>query len=222
MIKAVIFDLDGVVIDSERAHLKTYERLFKKEYGILVNIERSVLIGRSEDENLRYLLAAYNLDGDVNYLITRRSKLLIDVVDREICQIRVVFELLKYLRDNCIPTALATNSGMKYVDAVMKKFLLREYFDAIVSGEHVLKPKPDPEIFINAANKLNVNPHNCLVLEDSPVGIEGAQRAGMKCIGVLSSYNEKNLKGVEGYLRKNGKLPLPLLKLIGKRRRKGM
>jgi len=213
MVKAVIFDLDGVIVDSETARLKTYKWLFDEIYGFQVTIDRKKFIGRSESMNIKYLLSKYDLKGDIDYLIMRRSELLVRIVE-EIKLIPTVCRLLEHTVNN-FPTALATNSKGKYFDAIIKKFCLQKYFDVIVTGENIRKLKPDPEIYKTVESKLNIEAPNCLVFEDSPLGIAATLGAGMKCFGVLSTFKNTEMEGVIGYLEKDGNIPFYLRKLLG-------
>lgn len=214
MIKAAIFDLDGVVIDSEPSRLTTYKILFEELYGINIEFEPDELIGRSETENLQYLLKKYKLKGNITFLINKRYKLLIYVAENQAPAIIPVIEFLKYLKNKSIPTALATNSYMDYVEAVMSRLDLGRYFDVIITGDQVKRPKPDPEVFLVASQRLQTSPEQCLVFEDSPAGIEGARRAGMRCVGVFNSHADPLIMDVEAFIVVNEKLPSCLFKFF--------
>ena len=214
MIKAAIFDLDGVVIASEPFRLKTYKSLFKELYSINIEFDTDELIGHSETENLQYLLEKYELEGDITFLINKRYKLLIHVAEKEVPAIIPVIEFLKYLKNKSIPIALATNSYMSYVQTVMNRLDLGRYFDEVITGEQVSRPKPDPEIFLVASRRLQTEPERCLVFEDSPAGIEGARRAGMRCVGVFNSHEDPLAKRVEAFIVVNSELPVWLFKLF--------
>jgi HAD superfamily hydrolase (TIGR01509 family) len=200
MIRAFIFDLDGVVIDSEAARLKTYQILFENEFGVCIEFSYGELIGRSEKQNLKYLINKYNLNGNVSELAFRRSGLLFDAVRNEIQLIPVIIKILKHARDIKMLTALATNSKREYVELVIQKFEIKECFDIIISSENVKKPKPAPDLFIAAAKALMVKSKECLVFEDSPSGVSAARYAGMPVVGVLSTHNASELKGAQAYI----------------------
>ena len=214
-ITAVIFDLDGVVIDSEPARIRTYATLLESEYGIRPTIVEKDLIGKPEHQNIQYLLLLHGLKGDVNQLAKKRKEILLDVVPSQVSLISSVHSLLTHLYGQRIPCALATNSGTKYAKLMLKKFHLLSHFKVILTGEDVQHGKPHPEMFVKAAKKLGRNVSECLVVEDSPSGLSAAQEAGMKCLAILGSFEKKYLEGADEFLNRTEELSLRLLRKLG-------
>ena len=214
-ITGVIFDLDGVVIDSEAARLNTYAQLIESEYGLRPTIVDKDLIGRPEQENIHHLLTLYGLRGNIKQLVKKRCELLLTMVPHQVSLVASVHSLLIHLCYHRIPCAIATNSGATYTEMILKRFRLQKHFKVVLTGEDVKYGKPNPEIFIAAASKLTADRGQCLVVEDSPSGLEAAQGAGMRCLAVLGSFAKKDLKGADGYLRRTEKLRAALLRRLG-------
>lgn len=189
MIQGVIFDLDGVIVDTAHYHFIAWKRL-AKELGIhFTEHENEQLKGVSRMRSLEIILELGNLrlsHDEMERLATKKNQWFVDYINAmtpdEIFP--GVKELIQDLRANGIKVALASSS--KNADTVLTLLTIKDYFDAIVDGTMITHTKPDPEIFLLAAKKLNLPPSQCLVFEDAEAGVEAAVAAGMKCIGVGS------------------------------------
>lgn len=187
MLKAVIFDMDGVLVDSEPIHFEVDKQVLKKcgfdgNYNVL-----SAYIGISNPEMWKDLKEKYNLALSVEELIKLQYDLKIKILHEiKIQPIEGIKDLLNTLKQNKIITAVASSSPRYFIEAMLKKTGIMEYFSVILSGEEVQKGKPQPDIFVKAAELLNVNPQECIVIEDSASGVKAALSAGMKCIGYVN------------------------------------
>ncbi len=189
MIQAAIFDLDGVIVDTAHYHFIAWRRL-AKELGIhFTEQENEQLKGVSRMRSLEIILELGNLrlsQEEMERLATKKNQWFVDYINAmkpdEIFP--GVKELIQDIRANGIKVALASSS--KNADTVLNLLNIRSLFDAIVDGTMITHTKPDPEIFLLAAKKLNIPPPQCLVFEDAEAGVEAAVAAGMKCIGVGS------------------------------------
>ena len=189
MIQAVIFDLDGVIVDTAHYHFIAWKRL-AKELGInFTEHENEQLKGVSRMRSLEIILELGNLrlsQDEMERLATKKNKWFVDYINAmkpdEIFP--NVKELIQEIRSKGIKVALASSS--KNADTVLDLLNIRNYFDAIVDGTMITHTKPDPEIFLLAAKELNVPAAHCLVFEDAEAGVEAAIAAGMKCVGVGS------------------------------------
>ncbi len=184
MLKAVIFDMDGVIIDSEPFHLEVNREIFRELNIPFIMEEYENYIGVSNDEMWADIKMKNNLSLPVSYLkelqVRKDMEYLLSAEEKPIPG---VLELLKELRLNGLAVALASSSSLKYIGIVLEKFRIRDFFDAVVSGENMRKGKPAPDIFLHTAKLLDVGPTSCLVIEDSRNGVAAAKAAGMKCIG---------------------------------------
>jgi beta-phosphoglucomutase len=190
MIKAVIFDLDGVIVDTAHYHFVAWKRL-AKELGIDFNEQdNEQLKGVSRMRSLEIILELGNLrlsQEEMDVLATKKNQWFVDYINamkpEEIFP--GVKEMIQDIRASGIKVALASSS--KNADTVLTLLNIKNLFDVIVDGTMITHTKPDPEIFLLAAKKLNISPSECLVFEDAEAGVEAAIAAGMKCIGVGST-----------------------------------
>ncbi|KRF06802.1 hypothetical protein ASG89_18290 [Paenibacillus sp. Soil766] len=196
MIKAVIFDMDGVIIDS---HSVAYQLLCEtaNTFGCnLTSKEIKTWGSLSSRQFWTKVKEQYNLPHDISLLINSYNQ------DREIelyksmKPIPGVKEFLYDIKSNQVKTALATSASKKRMDAVIHLFELHTLIDEIVCDEEVAASKPDPQIFLLASQKLAIEPAECLVIEDSENGKIAAKKAGMKCLGFKGlSHVKENMEG---------------------------
>jgi HAD superfamily hydrolase (TIGR01509 family) len=183
-LKAVIFDMDGVLVDSEPWHYKIEKILYKK-LGIDVPEEvHLTYLGTAGDFMYGDLKARYNLNKSVEELLIWDDEYRIKYFDeiKELAANQGIEKLLQELKGNGIGTAVATSSTPGIVDVLLKKCNLSSYFDHIVTTEHAGKSKPEPDVYILAAQKLGVKSDDCVVIEDSKNGIKAAKGAKMFCV----------------------------------------
>lgn len=184
---AAIFDMDGVLVDSEPLHIESYVRAFD-EYGTDLSHEhyrQKIALGHHSVPEL-----FSELDGNMDCwheLSKRKAELLKELIAEKLKLMPGIVELLKILRESDIPVALATSAGRSSLELIMEKFDLRPYFKIIITWEDVGAIKPDPQAYIVAAQRLGVKPKECVVFEDSPRGVLAAHRAGAKCIAIPTS-----------------------------------
>jgi len=185
VIKAVIFDMDGVIIDSEPLHYKVFMDYTRSKFGLTLSDEEySRFIGTTNHHIFATLREKYNIEGDLTTIIGEYEDkclnyLLSSTTERPIHGVDV---LVKNLHHNNIKLALASSSPKKMINIVLDMFDLNKFFDVKVSGQEVANSKPAPDIFLRAAELLNICPGECLVFEDSHNGVVAAKAAGMQCI----------------------------------------
>ena len=184
MITAVIFDLNGTVLSDEDEYGLAFKRVLTR-LGAKVDSDYPHTAGIGVEENWPPLLKKYNIKTQKTSL-----KLARETQEEYIKQIPGVdlrdgFEsFVSKLRDDKIFTALATSNNWSVVNILFQKLDLEKYFDVVTTREEVLFSKPDPETFLKTAQKLQVEPEECVVFEDSTAGIFAAKSAGMKTVGV--------------------------------------
>jgi beta-phosphoglucomutase len=189
MTKAVIFDLDGVIIDTAHYHYIAWKRL-ASEFGVtLTPAHNELLKGVSRMRSLEIILSLGNIELPVEQreqLADKKNTWFVEYIE----SIRPeeifpgVVDLIKSLRVKNIKVGLASSS--KNAPRVIELLGIASLFDTLIDGTMIVHTKPDPEIFLLAAHKLGINPSDCLVFEDAEAGVEAALSAGMKCVGVGS------------------------------------
>ena len=192
MIKAVIFDMDGVISDTEKFHSKIESELLGR-FGVKITpneLTKKYAGVRTKDffdELLKKQPQKYDLEKLIKEKNTRMEKL----TSLSVSPIKGAINLIKRLKKEKIPLAVASSSNTKYVRIALKKLEVIKFFDAIITGDMVSNGKPDPEIFLLAAKKIKIKPQECLVIEDGISGMKAAKTAKMKCIGLVEDKNKK-------------------------------
>lgn len=194
MIKAVIFDMDGVIIDSEPKHIKFEQELFHSLGAVVNEKEHLRFIGTTSQYMWDSIKRQYKLEQTVDELVKLdRDKYFEFLInDDSLAPISGVNELIAKLKKDNLKLAIASSSPIEVIKYVISKLGLAEYFDLVVTGDYVARSKPYPDIFLYAAKKFSIEPTNCLVIEDSENGVNAAKNADMKCLGFrnLNSGNQ--------------------------------
>jgi HAD superfamily hydrolase (TIGR01509 family) len=193
MLKAVIFDMDGVIVDSEPLHRKAYQRMFFDFELEVSNELYGSFTGQSTQAICEILCNLFNLNHKAELLVNRKRKhfeLLFDE-DDELNLIEGVLDLIKDYYKSGLNLILASSASMQNINRIFKRFGLDSYFKHKLSGSDLKASKPHPEIFIKATEASGFLKENCLVIEDSTNGISAAKSAGLFCVG-FNSANSKN------------------------------
>ncbi|WP_247952343.1 HAD family hydrolase [Streptococcus oralis] len=180
---AVIFDLDGLLADTEIISLKVYQELLK-DFGILFTEETysREYSGHREEENVQRFLDTYDLPWNFDQTLEKVYELDARILAKGVNLKKGAKNLLVFLQREGIPIALATSSVESRARMILDSNGILSLFDHLVFAKDVKRSKPYPDIFLKACSDLNVLPENCLVLEDSEAGIEAAYRAGIPVI----------------------------------------
>lgn len=183
-IEAVIFDMDGVLVNSEPHHLKIEKQMF---HDLGLNItpeEHSEYMGTASDEMWQSIIERHSLSKSGAERLKMHNQRVISYFSslKTLNPMPGLIPVLDKLQELKLPLAVASSSSAQVVDLVLNKSGLKSYFSVVVSGQMVKKSKPKPEIFLKAAARLKVEPTQCLVVEDSPNGIRAAIAAGMYCV----------------------------------------
>jgi beta-phosphoglucomutase-like phosphatase (HAD superfamily) len=184
-ITCVIFDMDGVIIDSELLHKRAYYETFTS-LGLDVSEELyKTLTGSSTINAFQKLIAHFNLDEDPNQLVLKKRMRYVNFFENDptLHLVKGVEDSIKYFYNKGITLILASSSAMVNIDRVFNRFNLNQYFTAKISGADLKESKPHPEIFEKAALLGNTAKENCIVIEDSDNGIKAANDAGIFVFG---------------------------------------
>lgn len=187
--KACIFDLDGVIVDTAKYHFVAWKKLAEELGVVLTEEDNERLKGVSRMESLNIILSLGGLEVEEPEkirLADKKNSWFVTYIN-EMKKEEIfpgVISLLQSLRKKNAKIALASSS--KNAKTVIDKLGIRDWFEVIVDGTMITHSKPDPEIFLLAAERLGVSPKDCIVVEDAEAGVEAAKSAGMKCIGIGS------------------------------------
>lgn len=200
MIKAIIFDMDGLMIDSERVTFECYqERL--KDMNLTMDEEfYKTLLGKPIKGIYQRFYDVYGNDFPIQNVIQDVHQLMAERFETEGVPVKGLVELLHYLKDNNYKTIVATSSNRDRVDKILSQAKITEFFDDSICGDEVTKGKPNPEVFLKSCQKLGVNVDEAIVLEDSEAGIQASYDANIKVICIPDmkypekQYEEKHLK----------------------------
>jgi len=195
---AAIFDWDGVIVDSSRAHERAWERLSAEVGRPLFPGFFLRSFGMKNERVIRELLGWTADPAELARLGLRKEELFREEIRENPLQplpgVRAFLERLQTAGVSC---AVGSSTPRANIEYVIDGLGLRLMFRAIVTGEDVQKGKPDPEVFLRAAERLGVPPQRCVVFEDAPVGIEAARRAGMRVVGVAGTHPAEKLVGCD-------------------------
>jgi len=193
MLKAVIFDMDGVIVNSEPLHHLAYKKMFEEFQLDVSNSLYESFTGQSTHTICKQLCEIFNIYEDPNLLVQSKRKHFKVIFDNDTSfqMIDGALELIQDYFDNNLTLVLASSASMTNIERIFEKFDLNKYFKSRISGADLKESKPNPEIFVKAAKLSGHSKDECIVIEDSTNGIIAAKSAGIYCVG-YNSFNSKN------------------------------
>ena len=185
-IKAIISDLDGVIINSETEHFLSFQKMLTGDYGIHYTKKMDQeFLGTTDVHIFTLLKKRYpQISGPMSRLIKRRTDYFIEIFKKRIKSLPGVVDFFKEIQNQGILLALGTSASKSVMEFALTTLNLKNYFKVMVCADDVTRGKPAPDIYLEAARRLGVNPADCLVIEDSLNGVKAAKSAGMKCVAV--------------------------------------
>lgn len=184
MIEAIIFDMDGTLVDSEPFNTEIERRQFVHNNLTISEEEHKKYLGTASDAMWKEICQRHRLQKTAEQLVEENHAECFAFFSelKEIPVMPGVVEALEKIQAKNIPMAVASSSTPEMIDLILTRASLKKYFQVIVSAREVGKSKPEPDVFLRTAEKLGIEPRKCLVIEDSKNGIAAAQNAGMTCI----------------------------------------
>jgi HAD superfamily hydrolase (TIGR01509 family) len=197
MIKGIIFDMDGLMFDTERLVIKAWD-FAGKQMGYSITKDIVIKTLGLNTENTRRVFIEH-LGNNFDFYVFRKIRVdyMTDYIDKNGIPIKTgLIELLDFLKSNHYKMTVATSTEKEKTEYYFKKANISYYFDDIVCGDMIERGKPEPDIYLKASKIIGVAPNECLALEDSPIGILSAYRAGMKPVMIpdLVKPNEETNK----------------------------
>ncbi len=194
MLKAVIFDMDGVIIDSEPLWRRAMIRVFNASGLPFTENDCRITTGMRIDQVISFWNKKTPFTNDEELIRTHIEDHLCGLIISEGKAMKGLQQSLDIIKQESLTLALATSSSNKLIDCVLKVLKIESYFTHIQSAEYLTHGKPHPEVFLKSAEAIDITPNDCLVLEDSVNGIIAAKAAGMNVIGIPDEHNINNQK----------------------------
>lgn len=191
---AVIFDMDGVLLDSEPLHHQAANSILREEHRPPLSLaDYTRYLGRTDEDMWQDLRSHRELDQPHEHYLQRFDALILAAYRQHAAAAPGAVALLDWLTACGVPIAVASSSRTEWVETCLAAIGIRPYFQAVVGGDMVTRGKPDPAIFLLAARRLHAEPSTCVVLEDSPAGVAAATSAGMLAFAVCTAYTPPGL-----------------------------
>jgi beta-phosphoglucomutase len=191
---AVLFDMDGVIVDSNPYHKLAFQT-FLKQYNISLTDDelKAHVYGRTNQEGMPFIFQRELSTEELLERANEKEAMFRDIYQSDIAPVNGLVPFLQLLKANHVPAAVGTAAPTENLNFVLDALNLRTYFDALLDSTYVTRGKPDPEIYLKAAAKLGVEPANCIVIEDSLAGVMAGLDAGMKVIGITTTHTAEEL-----------------------------
>lgn len=198
MLKAIIFDMDGVLVDSEPIIYEAARRMFGEHRVTVSKEDFKPFVGAGENKYLGGVAEKYEIQLDIEEVKARTYEIYEEIAKGRLEALLGVHDFISKARAKGLKLAIASSADRVKIDINLREIALPpETFDAIISGLDVVNKKPDPEIFLTAAKKLCIAPSDCLVVEDAVNGVAAAKAAGMRCLGLTTSFTAEDLAAAD-------------------------
>ena len=192
--QAAIFDMDGVIVDNHTYHVRSWAEFCKKKsIPFDENTFRTEYFGKNTRDTFHGLLDYQLTEEQINTLGEEKEKIYRDIYQDYIAPVNGLIPFLISLKEAGIKTAVATSAPTSNLDFTLDNLKIRHLFDVVVDASGVINGKPDPEIYLKAANLLGILPADCVVFEDSISGIKSGQNAGMRVVALATTHTPDEL-----------------------------
>jgi HAD superfamily hydrolase (TIGR01509 family) len=192
--KTILWDMDGVIADSNAFHFAAWQETFAKREIKFTKEDLSNLFGTRNDFIIGSIMGRELPEGDVKIIVQEKEENFRRKATGNIKPFPGVVRLLNAIKKGNFKLGLVSSAAKENIALVISELNLEGIFDCIVFGREVSESKPSPQIYLLAAKKLEVTPNDCIVIEDSPLGIKAAKTAGMKCLAITNTHPQQKLK----------------------------
>ena len=191
--KVVIWDMDGVIVDTAPYHFKAWQYVFQKKGVDFTEHDFRRCFGQRNDTIIRTTLGEDISQSEMDVIASEKEENYRQRVKHNVMPLPGAIELIKLLREHGFAVALASSAPIENIRLVLRALDTEHIFQVIVFGREVSEGKPSPQGFLLAAEKLAIEPKNCIVIEDAIAGVAAAKRAGMHCIAVTNTHPRESL-----------------------------
>lgn len=195
--KTVLWDMDGVIADTNSFHFAAWQETFAKRGIKFTEKDFTRLFGTRNDFIIHSVLGREVSQKDVITIVEEKEENFRHKIRGNIKPFPGVIKLLNTIKKGNFKLALVSSAPKENIDLVSDELNLESYFDGVISGQEVAESKPSPQIYLLAAEKLEAEPRDCVVIEDSPLGVKAAKAAGMRCLAVANTHPKEELKGAD-------------------------
>lgn len=221
MIKAIIFDMNGVIIDDEHIHEMAFKNTLAK-YGIELdhNTYLEFFAGKTDNFGYENIAEKFGKNLPIDKLLEEKKRIYLELFPESKRDYPGVIKLINSLSNNFV-LALTSSSTRKEVDLIINEFGIKDNFKITISANDVKKGKPDPEPYIVTAEKIGLKPEECAVIEDSRSGVISAKAAGCYCIGITTTHSEEDLAEADIIVNDFKSINSNLIKKLAKKAQQG-
>jgi beta-phosphoglucomutase len=193
--KAVLFDMDGVIVDSEPLHVAAFQATLKN-YGHDLTDEqyKQHFAGRTDEAGFKQYFDFIDETVELPVIMDEKAKAYLELAADQLVPYPGVIEFIRDLAEHKVPLALVTGSLRVEAEVTLKAFGITDLFNAIIAAEDTSQSKPNPEGYLKGAKALGFEPADCIVIEDAPSGVKAASAAGVCCLAVTTTHTEEELK----------------------------
>jgi beta-phosphoglucomutase len=213
-IRAVIWDLDGVIIDSADEHRQAWQRLAREEGVTFTDAGFWATFGKRNDDIIPAFWGPLSPER-IQALADRKESYFRELIRENAVPLPGAMELMRGLHEAGFAQALASSTPIENIQLISKVLGLERYLSALVSGETVARGKPAPDIFLKAAEELHMHPSACVVIEDAVAGVQAAHAAGMRCIAVAGDRDLPGLREAELMVKSLTEVDVERIRALG-------
>ncbi len=183
-LEALIFDMDGVLVDSEPLHLRAFQEIMQRYGQLWTEEENRRFLGQKDIEIAAIMIEELSMPVTPHAMVDEKETILREIFKKELAPRPGLMSILKIAESMSLPMAVASSATLPTIELVVDLLGIRSSFKTLTSGDEVPKGKPAPDVFLLAAKRLDADPARCLVIEDTLNGIRAAKAAGMKCVAI--------------------------------------